>query len=264
MNVRILIPLIFLLGFNAAAQKYQLRPIVIQVLPLGLDMTSKFLSNESGITDTSQVAEYLKERGGKYSTQTVGLNLNVSVYVPVCKKIYAGLTYNVSNSKSDLMYNLESEDKIENEDFYQNYNMGYNKNEYIGCISSYERKFSNIGFGIMYLPNNPMRGLPFIPYFKIGINKINITFSDVEMTNYSYMNDYNTQTFTSISTTKPAEINNFNSWSYSGCLGLNIKINPNIQYTLFEADIARYQMSTDKVSHFSLKTGVTILIGKRK
>ena len=60
MNIRILIPLIlFIFGFNAAAQKYQLRPVIVQVLPLGLDMTSKFGSNESGINDGSQAYQYI-------------------------------------------------------------------------------------------------------------------------------------------------------------------------------------------------------------
>lgn len=267
MNVRILLPLIFLLGFNAAAQKYQLRPVIVQVLPLGLDMTSKFMSNENGIVDSSQVSDYLKERGGKFTTSTIGLNMNLSVYVPVYKRFFAGFTYNISNSKSSLVSNLKSDEKNVIAEFDDSYRAGMNQSQYVTYVSEYERKISTVGIGIMYLPENPMRGLPLLPYVKLGVNMVNVRFSDVELIKQSHITDYNGGQRTvsnENSETRPTNVNDFSSLSFNGSVGLNININSNIQYTLLEANIAHYKMSTDNVSQFSLKTGVTILISKRK
>ncbi|WP_299254098.1 hypothetical protein [uncultured Cytophaga sp.] len=258
MKLTLLPVFIFLLVFQSQAQKYQLRPVIVQVLPFGLDMTSKFLSNENGLTNSSQVTNYLKDRGGRYQTTSLGFNLNVSVYVPVSKKLFIGANYNSTSTKSSLYKNTI------NHEFNERLKTGPDSYEDVEYISNYERKITTMGLGIMYLAENPMRGLPFIPFFKFDLNLMKVQFSDIDVVKDIESVDTNSNIITEDRENINTAISNVNTVAFNIAVGLNMKINSNIQYTLFEARLAQYKMGIDNTTQFSLKTGVTILIGRRK
>jgi|GEM_PF-4236991 len=251
---------ILLIGFSAQAQ-LQLRPIMIKINPLVAT------TMELNPTTTKWIDKNYSNTG---SSSPAGVGFGMSVYIPVLKSLWIGGSY--SNA---AYYKNGDRGNYTNEYINQSYTTGTMSTFNSGYVDSYDQyhlqKLTSYSIGLQYRPGRTNKSVS--PYFNLLYSmqsfKQDAYTHHIDTSEYITTTDLSTYDSNSYyyytnTNTEVTQKQTYNSSGLTLGIGLDIRLSKQILLNLLEINGSNLSGSNNHVFSLTAKTGITIMLLKRK